>query len=144
MWSKTTEYALRALIYISLSNKEGRRPGFREVADAIGAPVQFTAKILQQMAKTHLLSSVRGKGGGFFFGRDQDEITLTEVIRSLEGEDYFDVCALGLKNCDAAHPCPLHSEFHRIRSELATMSNRETIQSLAAKIANGEAKLKRV
>jgi Rrf2 family protein len=144
MWSKTTEYALRALIYIALSNKEGRRPGFREIAEAIGAPVQFTAKILQQMARTHLLSSVRGKGGGFFFKGDQEETTLTEVIKALEGQDYYDVCALGLKNCDSEHPCPLHNEFHRIRSELATMSNRETIQGLAAKISNGEAKLKRV
>jgi DNA-binding IscR family transcriptional regulator len=66
------------------------------------------------------------------------------VIKALEGQDYYDVCALGLKNCDSEHPCPLHNEFHRIRSELATMSNRETIQGLAAKISNGEAKLKRV
>jgi Rrf2 family protein len=143
MWSKTTEYAIRALIYIALSNKECRRPGFREVAEGIDAPVQFTAKILQTLVRSGLLSSIRGKGGGFFFGRNAEDLKLSDVITAFEGKDYFIGCALGLRECDAAHPCPLHDEFVEIRTNLEVMAKRETVQGLALKIEGGSAKLKR-
>ncbi len=143
MWSKTTEYAIRALIYVAISNEKSHRPGFREVAEAINAPVQFTAKILQIMARQKLLESVRGKGGGFFFGRNAEDLKISAVIHVLEGEDYFEGCILGLGKCDPEHPCPLHDEFSRIRKDLVNMAENETVQSLAKKVESGQTSLKR-
>ncbi|MCK9325842.1 MAG: Rrf2 family transcriptional regulator [Bacteroidales bacterium] len=144
MWSKTTEYAVRALIYVAISNDNSHRPGFREVAEAIGAPVQFTAKILQTMARRKLLMSIRGKGGGFFFARDAEELKLSRVIDTFQGEDFFEGCLLGLGKCDPDNPCPLHDDFTRIRADLVRMAEIETIQRLARKIQAGNGTLKRL
>ena len=143
MWSKSTEYAIRALVQVAVSNMGGRRPGFREIAESIDAPVQFTAKILQILAKASLVGSVRGRGGGFFFDPAKEELKLSEVIRTLEGDKYFTGCVVGLRNCDHGNPCPLHSEFARIRADLITLSNQETIQGLARKTLEGEGRLRR-
>lgn len=143
MWSKTTEYAIRALVQVAVSNTEGRRPGFREIAESIDAPVQFTAKILQILSRASLLKSVRGRGGGFFFDPVGPELKLAEVIQALEGDKYFTGCVVGLARCDKDHPCPLHSEFNRIREDLVTLANQETIQGLARKTVDGFGKLKR-
>jgi Rrf2 family protein len=143
MWSKTTEYAIRSLVQVAVSNSEGRRPGFREIAESIDAPVQFTAKILQILSRASLVKSVRGRGGGFFFDTSADELKLSEVIRVLEGDKYFTGCMVGLPRCDADHPCPLHGEFSRIRADLVKVAEQETIQDLARKIVDGEAKLRR-
>ena len=143
MWSKTTEYAIRALVQVAVSNQEDQRPGFREIAGAIDAPVQFTAKILQTLSRAGLVRSVRGRGGGFFFGPEDPELKLSEVLRALEGDKYFSGCVVGLPHCDEKHPCPLHNEFARIRTQLVGLSQSETIQSLARKISVGEARLKR-
>jgi Rrf2 family protein len=144
MWSKSTEYAIRALVQVAVSNAEGRRPGFREIAESIDAPVQFTAKILQSLSKAALLKSIRGRGGGFFFDPLEPELKLAEVIRVLECDKYFSGCVMGLPKCDENHPCPLHNEFVRIRTDLVRVANQETIQDLARKIGDGEARLKRV
>jgi len=144
MWSKTTEYAVRALVYVAISNENSHRPGFKEVAEEIGAPVQFTAKILQAMARQKLLRSIRGKGGGFFYARDAEELKLSRVIDAFQGEDYFEGCVLGLGKCDPNNPCPLHDEFSRIRVDLVRMAETETIQGLARKIEAGQGSLKRV
>ena len=101
MWSKTTEYAIRALVQVAVCNIGGHRPGFREIAESIDAPVQFTAKILQTMSRASLVHSVRGRGGGFFFDPDRPDLKLAEVIRTLEGDKYFTRCAIGLMKCDA-------------------------------------------
>jgi Rrf2 family protein len=143
MWSKTTEYAIRALVQVAVSNNEGRRPGFREIAESIDAPVQFTAKILQTLSRALLLKSVRGRGGGFYFDPASEELKLAQVIRVLEGEKYFSGCVVGLPKCDENHPCPLHNEFIRIRTQLVELSQKETIQGLARKIGDGDAMLKR-
>jgi len=143
MWSKTTEYAIRALVQVAVCNIGGHRPGFRKIAESIDAPVQFTAKILQTLSGAGLVNSVRGRGGGFFFDPASPELKLSEVIRTLEGKAYFSACIAGLPECDADHPCPLHSGFTRIRNDLVTLAEQETIQGLARKIAEGEGRLKR-
>jgi Rrf2 family protein len=143
MWSKTTEYAIRALVQVAISNETGTRPGFREIAESIDAPVQFTAKILQSLTRASLVKSVRGRGGGFFFDPDGPELKLADVIRTLEGEKYFSGCVIGLPKCDENNPCPLHSEFVRIRTDLVHLADQETIQGLARKTADGEGMLKR-
>jgi Rrf2 family protein len=143
MWSKTTEYAIRALVQVAVSNTEGRRPGFREIAESIDAPVQFTAKILQTLSRSSLVKSIRGRGGGFFFDPELPELKLAEVIRVLEGDKYFTGCAVGLPMCDKDHPCPLHHEFDRIRADLIHLSEKETIQELARRIAGGNGNLRR-
>ena len=143
MWSKTTEYAIRALIQVAVSNNDGRRPGFREIAESIDAPVQFTAKILQVLSRAALVKSVRGRGGGFFFDPALPELKLAEVIRALEGDKYFTGCVVGLPWCDESHPCPMHNEFSRIRTDLVNLADQETIQGLARKTEGGEGRLRR-
>ena len=69
MLGRTTEYAIRAMIYIYIRNKEGGKPSFKEIAKNIDSPVQFTGKVLQNLARSNIVSSVKGKGGGFFFCR---------------------------------------------------------------------------
>jgi DNA-binding IscR family transcriptional regulator len=96
------------------------------------------------MARQGLIQSIRGKGGGFFYGRDSEDLKLVTVLKVMEGESYFDDCILGLGRCDPDHPCPLHDEFSRIREDLLNMAEKETVQSLAARIEAGDSTLKRL
>jgi len=58
MLSKSTEYAIRALVFVQLRNSENNRPGVNEIAIEIGAPVAYSAKILQTLTKHRLLDSM--------------------------------------------------------------------------------------
>ena len=144
MLGKATEYAIRALVFIYLRNQAGRRPGFREIAANIDSPVQFTAKILQTLTRMEFISSMKGRGGGFFFTDPSVQVSLYDVIKAFEGEKFFNKCGFGLKSCDNDHPCPLHNEYSRIRESFNKLATRQTIQSLAGKIINRNAVLARV
>ncbi len=133
MFKKETEYAMRALVYIQRQNREGNRPGIVEIATEIDTPPSFTAKILQRMVRIGFLASVKGKNGGYFFDPDRKELTLKEVVVAIEGDKIFTGCGFGLKNCDAANPCPLHSAYGPIREAIDRLLSEETIQSLARK-----------
>ncbi len=144
MLGKTSEYAIRSLVYIFIQNQEGKRPGFKEISKNIDSPEQFTAKILQNLARAELISSMKGRGGGFFFDQPSVPLTLFEVISISEGEKFFSKCGFGLKRCNADNPCPLHNDYSTVREGFLQLVKNETIQSLAKKINEQEAVLTRL
>ncbi|MBN2613920.1 MAG: Rrf2 family transcriptional regulator [Bacteroidales bacterium] len=137
MFNKETEYALRGLVYIQMQNFKGHRPGTDEIAREIEAPRFFTAKILQRLVRNGFISSLKGKGGGFFFMPGQSEFMLKELIKSIEGDEIFTGCGFGLKHCNLEIPCPLHERYAPIRDAIESLLSTETIQSMAKKYDRG-------
>ncbi len=141
MISKGTEYAIRAMVYIEIKNRESVRPGYREIAREIEAPEQYTAKVLQNLGRNRILGSVRGRGGGFFLEKDPGQITLLDIIKVMEGDSFFTSCGFGLRQCSNANPCPMHDRYARIRDGYFDLVSAETVKSLADRISSGEAVL---
>ncbi|MCF8227041.1 MAG: Rrf2 family transcriptional regulator [Bacteroidales bacterium] len=139
MFSKSTEYSIRSLVFIQLQNWENKRPGVVEIAREIEAPTPFTAKILHILTTHQLLLSVKGRGGGFYYPDYQSNLTLFDVIKVIEGERLFTKCGFGLKNCNDTNPCPLHDEYAKIRDGILNLAKSETIGKLAMKIKDGKA-----
>jgi len=144
MLGKTTEYAIRALVYIFIQNQEGKRPGFKEISGKIDSPEQFTAKVLQNLARAELISSMKGRGGGFFFDQIATPLSIYDVIRVMEGDKFFSKCGFGLKRCDGESPCPLHDDYAVVRGGFFRLVKKETIQALANKINEQKAVLTRL
>jgi Rrf2 family protein len=144
MLGKTTEYAIRALVYIYIQNQHGKRPGYKEIAKEIDSPEQFTAKVLQNMTRKEVISSMKGRGGGFFFVDPLALLTLYDVINVIEGEEFFTKCGFGLKLCDCEMPCPLHEDYSAVREGFFKVMNSQTIQSLAGRVNEHTAILTRI
>jgi Rrf2 family protein len=143
MLTKSTEYAIRALIYVQIQNWKKLRPGVSEIALEIEASTAFTAKILHQLTSRRVLESMKGRGGGFFFTGNNSDLSLYQVIILMEGDGLFTKCGFGLKNCNDDNPCPIHDRHIKLRKELFNMANSETVSSLAQKISQGHAVLNR-
>ena len=144
MLTKSTEYALRALVYVQLQNWKEMRPGVPEISHEIEAPTAFTAKILHILTSRGILWSMKGRGGGFFFADNQSDLSLYRIITLMEGDRLFTKCGFGLTNCSHSNPCPLHDQYDSLRKELLKMAQSKTIASLAKKISSGQAVLNRV
>jgi len=138
LFKKETEYALRGLVYIQTQNSSGHRPGIVEIADEIGAPKFYIAKILQRLAKQGIVESTKGKGGGFNFNAEQPKLLLKTIITTIEGDHIFTACGIGLKVCSCEKPCPMHDQFAPIRDSIEQLVNNESIQSLAEKVLASE------
>lgn len=141
MLAKSTEYAIRALVYIQLQNWKDKRPGVIEIAKEIEAPIAYSAKILQTLTKHKLLDSMKGRGGGFFFNSSK-KIKLYDVILVMEGSTCFTRCAFGFRYCNENRPCPLHNRYKVILDEFINLAKTETIQSVSKNIVEGKAHLK--
>jgi Rrf2 family protein len=121
MFSKTCEYAIRAVLYIAQKSEDGVRVGIKDIAAGIDSPEHFIAKILQDLGRKGLVQSQKGPSGGFYLDKSSLKYSLADVVRAVDGDNLFSGCALGLKQCSESKPCPLHHEFKRIRGEVYTM-----------------------
>lgn len=138
MFSKATEYALRATIYIAQRSTDKYKPGLAEIAKAIGSPRSFTAKILQQLTRDNkIVSSVRGPNGGFFLSENAKRLPVRVILDTMGEDDVLEKCVLGLKRCSENQPCPMHNQFKSIRQQLIKLFAKNTIKELAADIKDG-------
>jgi Rrf2 family protein len=82
--SNKAKYALRALF--ALSEKYNQGPVLiSDLAAEEGIPKKFLELILLELKNQGILQSKKGKGGGYFLGKNPDSITLGQVIRILDG-----------------------------------------------------------
>ena len=66
MFSKTCEYAIRAVLFIAQKSADGTKIGIREIAKGIDSPEHFIAKILQDLSRKGMVQSQKGPAGGFY------------------------------------------------------------------------------
>ena len=135
MFSKTAEYALRATIFIAQKGSPDNKLGIEEIAKAIDSPQSFTAKILQMLTKENkVVSSARGPHGGFYITKASKKLPARAILAAVNEDDLFGGCVLGLKECSEIKPCPMHSEYKKIRQELNELFEAKSIQDLANEV----------
>ncbi len=116
--SKSGEYGLRALLYMASNQKNKGYFNIRDMSEELDISFHFLTKILQVLTQKGILQSYRGTNGGVGFFKNPEEITLSAIIRALEGDDFFDKCLLGLPGCGERQPCPMHAYWMDIRNNL--------------------------
>lgn len=132
MFSKTTEYALRATFYIAQKSSENNKLSIHEIAKAIGSPRPFTAKILQTLAKENtIISSVRGPNGGFFMTERARKQPIIAVLTVMNEQRTLTKCVLGLRQCGFDNPCPMHHRYSRVKPQIIEMFENTTIEEVA-------------
>jgi Rrf2 family iron-sulfur cluster assembly transcriptional regulator len=144
MFSKACQYGIKASVYIASQSASGNRVSLKEIASGIDSPEAFTAKILHQLAKQNILTSLKGPTGGFEIQKGQSEkIKLSNIVAAIDGDSIYMGCALGFDSCDALKPCPMHNKFVDVRDGLREMLENTSLFELANRLDVGISFLKR-
>lgn len=144
MFSKACEYGIRATIYIAEQSLLDRKVSLKEVAESIESPIAYTSKILQKLSRNKIITSEKGPSGGFSIEKKElDNLKLGTIVFTIDGDNIYNGCGLGLKKCNEKMPCSVHNQFKIIRGELKKMLETTTIKSLAMDFEKGLTYLKR-
>ena len=76
----TTDYAIRAVIYLAIKNKQCSS---REIAEAMDIPRNLLVQIAVQLKHASILETRSGKYGGYQLARDCSEINLHDLVCAL-------------------------------------------------------------
>lgn len=129
MFSMTTEYALRAAVFLSESRGEVQTAG--RVAEATKTPVRYASRVLQLLVEGGLATSQRGPTGGFALSRPPEEITLLDVVQAIEPIQRILKCPLDLP--EHQHElCPLHKAMDAVSAKAETTLGALTLADVMA------------
>jgi Rrf2 family protein len=85
--SAKTEYATIAVLELAQLYPADEPVRVRDIAGRHGIPPRFLVHILLQLKGVGIVQSSRGASGGYQLARPPDEITLGEVMATVEGQE---------------------------------------------------------
>ena len=142
MFSKSCEYAIKAMIFVAQKSKDEARLSIKEIAKGTDAPEHFVAKIMQDLGRKKLVHSVKGPNGGFYMEKKDFKISIADIVKAMDGDRLYTDCVLGLKACSEKNPCPVHFEYKEIKKNFIKMIETNTIGEFNDKLDTGKYFLK--
>jgi Rrf2 family protein len=129
LFSRKCEYALQGLLYLAKHQDTGPVSA-DQIANELEMSKEFISKTLQSLVKEGIVSSQRGKFGGFRLEKSQKEISLLDIVIIIDGNGVFEECVLGLPECGTDEPCPVHETWGPIRERAREMLATTTLASI--------------
>jgi Rrf2 family protein len=126
--TRETDYAVRCVLY--LARKPEQRTIVDEIAQCMHIPKHYLAKILQRLVREGIVESVRGIKGGYRLLKPSKEISLMDILGTIQGAVPVNVCALDKRRCQLSSTCSVHPIWVEIRKDIETRLKRETIDKL--------------
>lgn len=141
MFSATMEYALRAVVFIAAQN--GKPCVNHEIAAAMQVPVGYLAKVLQNLRRAGIVKSQRGLKGGFVLSKAPSEITILDVVNSVDPVPRIFKCPLGLE--EHKHQlCPLHKQLDKAAAMIEKVFGDHTIEQMVVTSGSDSDPLKKI
>lgn len=129
--TKKGEYAMRALVDLALNHKKGLRQ-IQDIVREEAIPQKFLEQILLILKNAGLIESKRGIGGGYFLSKPPDKISLSEVIRLVDGP----LAPLGCvsktfkTNCPREITCGIRSVMLDVSNATTEILDRVTLEDV--------------
>ena len=124
------DYAIRGIIYLARQPQDSIAL-LSEIAASVQVPQTFLAKIFQQFSKSGIVKSYRGTGGGFILARPPEQITLLEVVETIEGPITPNRCVAGPGSCEHDTTCSVHPVWADVQQKLRELLDGVTLKELA-------------
>ena len=135
MISKKTKYAINALVYLAKENKGTEPIQISKIAESENIPRKFLEAILLILKNAGMLSSRKGKTGGYFLHKSPDEINIADVMRLFDGpiallpcvtHTYYERC----EECKDEATCGIRSVFADVRNETVNTLKNATLTEI--------------
>lgn len=126
--SVKVDYACRVLAQIARLHGTGELAHVESLAEAEAVPANYLAQILSELREGGLITSRRGKQGGYALSRAPEQITLFEIVKLIEGE-VFETAEMARGQSGRR----MQAVWAEVRTSLETKLSEFTLDRLAAK-----------
>lgn len=136
MLSSKAKYAMNALV--NLARRRGGEPAhIRDIAEEEGIPVKYLERILLEMKRTGILQSIKGKGGGYVLSRAPENVTVSEIVRLMDGPLAPVSCVshtayAPCRECRDEKSCAIRQVMKGVRDAIAAKLDQATLADLVS------------
>jgi Rrf2 family transcriptional regulator, iron-sulfur cluster assembly transcription factor len=133
IFSTPVAYAIRGLAELAARAGTGSLM-LEQLTTGTDLPRGFLAKLFQKLVKARILTSVKGRRGGFALARAPHTISLMQIMAAMGEEEAATRCVLGMPQCNEQTPCPQHDLYKPIRQRLNDYLQTTTLADVAASL----------
>ena len=129
--TKATAYAMHALMYM-VRHATQLPVTTNTIAKGEGIPREYLAKIFQRLSKAHIVKGVKGRKKGHIFARPPEEISLLDIINSIEGESLFDDCPIRHCQCGGTpQNCNIYAQWISATRKINALFKETSLETVA-------------
>jgi Rrf2 family protein len=115
---------------IDLANAApGSRSSLTDLAVAVDVSPAFLSKVLQRLVRAGLVTSRRGKRGGFELLDRGRSASLMDILAALDGVPALNVCLNG--GCHRSEYCAAHGVWMEAQTKMREALTSATLEGLA-------------
>ena len=126
--NQDADYGFKALL--AIARRSGEVTSVAELTEELCIPRPYLRKIMQALARTGLVRSFKGRGGGFVLGRPAARIAVADVVRVFQGEISLHDCLFKKRVCPDVRTCPLRAAVGRLEQRLVKNLEALTVASI--------------
>src|SRR5262245_42602920 len=115
--TRQADYAVRAIMYLS-QLQPGAQVSTAQIAREQKIPVTFLAKIMSQLSASGLVRATRGAHGGVTLARSASDITLLDIVETIDGPILLNDCTLNPETCELSDSCNVRVVWCETRADL--------------------------
>lgn len=110
----------------------GRVVNTKEIAEEYNIPLELLAKVLQTLAKSALIESHNGPKGGYVLARRARQITIAQILESIEGPLGITDCSHEKDGefCMQRDNCQIRTPLLKVQDSIAQLLNNMTLQDM--------------
>jgi Rrf2 family iron-sulfur cluster assembly transcriptional regulator len=130
--SSKGKYSVRALVDIA-QHSRGEPVPLAGISQREGISLLFLEQLFQQLRKADLVKSVRGPHGGYVLARDSAQITVGDVVKTVEAPLYTSSCfskTETVDQCRIADSCVSGALWKQLSEHVETFLDSVTIADL--------------
>lgn len=122
-------YGLMAMFQLALDYGQGPI-SLKYIADKQGLSENYLEQLFSNLKKDGLISSTRGAQGGYILAREPENITVGQVLRSLEGHLAPAECAMHDSECSKELGCATKLVMVKIKDSIDTVVDSITLKDM--------------
>ncbi len=129
-FSQSVDLAIHALVYIA-HNSTGEPIMIHELAQSVRASESYLARVMLWLVKAGILSSIRGKRGGFIFKIPPQDVTIADIVIAIDREIAEFHCPWENRNCMISQDCSVQNLFQEAQKQMLAVLRRMSIGDIA-------------
>jgi len=121
-------YAVTAMLDLALNGVDGPVT-LAEISENQGISLSYLEQLFAALRSKGLVRGVRGPGGGYYLGRESDEISIADIICAVDEWVEFTRCK-GKENCHGGQRCLTHSLWDDLSQQIFVFLSDITLAEL--------------
>ena len=125
-------YGLRILLDLTING--GPEPRLmRDIATSQQLSEKYISRLMVDLRKARLVKSIRGAKGGYILGQFPENITLLEIVETMEGRINVVDCVHAPEACPKTDQCTVTRTWAAINNQIRDVLAKVTLKEIADK-----------